>query len=823
MSSIFKTEVLPNINLKTLDATEQYTLITILELLDITDAKVYKEIKNRRLNNLNTTFTNTLAQNIYYYPKLYSNTQQGTDFVLAWLPLVKQGFFPDKKSTELFIHFFKFNLNYFQSEQCEQTIIDSFFEIITLLVKSKSEASLIISRFLIDSLFDLANVLNLNFLVQCCLDYNILNDSYTVIQNKEAIQTYPFKINDTFITHFFNGNWQEFINAFHNILPVGKVYQPDVYNVVSSWFTSDLADYYLNNPLDCHKAHQAIKERWIFGEVKSTALLNIKTNQNNYPLINALSTKPWDSGDVILFNNREKTIPQNQLDSCYQQLIEWLKHRPNYNTEVFTDFAKPLLNEATASVLPLTSLAFWFNTCHPKSGIKNQTETYNAIFSKLLLDDNQNALPSMRYQNETFKLTGAFLITHVFQNTNNLDAFLKGFEASGIVNPLNQFLVRMFYDANQELFNCYTLEQQETLQLYLLNMAYSATKTTEAITTKNLPYIVKTLTVLCRDAGNYTRVNQIWALKDINPCVTDLCNAFAGKHYLNQDNPLTLNLIQAWFNYLLDYYYSFKQEAVWTKAMLTTQGVRTANFFNAVEDDVSYFLDKTIKRLVSIHQKSKKTAHNSVASNDVWEEIEVFLVDFLGALKHTKLSAKTVTQLVKYDTDTSNAFTSKNQLNTIISTFNDAFFNQNTATTNSLNTPSTSQVILQPKEINHKFISYVLSNLENYTRLKTYDTESLSFLVENITTLKTWLEDDKTHSDSRFTQALYSVILDAELASNPALSTFNNHCQTLFVELVKDTKMASSYAMGLKTMLKSGAFPDHVSKTISQVIIQLKA
>ncbi|AXO79640.1 hypothetical protein DZC78_04310 [Olleya aquimaris] len=820
MPSIFKEDILPNLNLKTLEASEQQVLITILELLDITDSKVYKDAKgNASTKTLSATFTNTLAQQLYNHPKLYSNTQQGITFVMAWLPLVKQGFFPDKKSTELFIHFLKFNLNYFESEHCQQTVKNQIFEVIKLLSESTSEASIVVNQFLIDSIFDLTNIVNSDFLIQQCIQFNILNSTYSANQNKDTLDAYPFKINDTFIKHFFNNDWSCFITEFHQILPVGHVYKSSAYTIISNWLSSDLADYYANNTQSVLEALEAIKERWIFAEVKSTALLHLKTNNNHYPFINALGTKTWDSGDVILFSDLNKGIPQNLLDQCYQQFLEWLSINKNlhFNTEVFTDFAKPLLQLATASVLPLTSLAFWFNTCHPKSGIKSQTETYNAIFSKLLLDDNQNALPCMRYQNETFKLTGPFVITHVFQNTNNLDVFLKGFQNSGISNSLNQFLVRVFYDANQELFNLYNKEQLEALQIFLLELAYSATQTEDAIKTQNLPFIVNTLSILCAESGNFTRVNQIWALKDIDPCITTLCNTFAAKHYLNPNTPLTLNQIQAWFSYLSDYYYSFKQEAIWVNDMLTTQGVRTANFFNKINDDVSYFLDKVIKNIITIHQKSKKTEIDNDATPQTWVSIEVFLMDFLDQLKTNKLNANTVRFLFEYCKVQTNGFTSQDTLNNSITTLNNLYFNTKPEADKSNTSLNTVDIKMQPNEINQKFVEFVLSNLEQYPQTKIYDTEALTFLLDNITEFKVWLQNDPNNIRSRLSQALYMTLLDTNLASDAALATFTNLCKTLFVQLVKGTKMASSYAMGLKTMVKSGAYPEDVSTVLSQV------
>src|SRR5690606_14571358 len=204
-----------------------------------------------------------------------------------------------------------------------------------------------------------------------------------------------------------------------------------------------------------------------------------------------------------------------------------------------------------------------------------------------------------------FEVTGAFLIREVFQVKDNLDAWLQGFIKEGISNPLNQFLVRTFYDAGEALLELYTPEQQNSLQLYLLELAYTSRTVEDTVRTQNLPLIVDTLANLCVESGNFTRVNEIWALKDIDTCVTKSCNDFARAHYINEDHPLTLHLVQAWFNYLADYYYSFTQEAIWVETVLNTQGSRMATYFNTYENDISFFLDRALNRIITFHRKSK--------------------------------------------------------------------------------------------------------------------------------------------------------------------------------------------------------------------------
>ena len=93
------------------------------------------------------------------------------------------------------------------------------------------------------------------------------------------------------------------------------------------WLSEELASFYYENTELAHVAHKALNERFLFVEDEGLALLNLQTSEGIFPLITALGSKQWDAGDVLLFNNRDKNIPQEQLDQCYQRFLDWLAGR----------------------------------------------------------------------------------------------------------------------------------------------------------------------------------------------------------------------------------------------------------------------------------------------------------------------------------------------------------------------------------------------------------------------------------------------------------------------------------------------------------------
>ncbi|CAN0603946.1 unnamed protein product, partial [Ectocarpus sp. 12 AP-2014] len=101
MLEIFKNKILPKLETTQLSAPAAKALLQVLELQDCQDTKVLEQVKNS-LGNLNNeaVFTEELAQQIYYHPEVYANEEEGVAFIISWLPLLENGFYPDKKSSE---------------------------------------------------------------------------------------------------------------------------------------------------------------------------------------------------------------------------------------------------------------------------------------------------------------------------------------------------------------------------------------------------------------------------------------------------------------------------------------------------------------------------------------------------------------------------------------------------------------------------------------------------------------------------------------------------------------------------------------------------
>ena len=95
----------------------------------------------------------------------------------------------------------------------------------------------------------------------------------------------------------------------------------------------------------------------------------------------------------------------------------------------------------------------------------------NDLFLHALTKNPKPKLPVLRLDNSDFQITGAYLITTVFKIEDNLKEWLDPFETAGINNPLNQFLILMFYDAREALLKLYNEADCEVLQSFALALA----------------------------------------------------------------------------------------------------------------------------------------------------------------------------------------------------------------------------------------------------------------------------------------------------------------------------------------------------------------
>jgi len=446
----------------------------------------------------------------------------------------------------------------------------------------------------------------------------------------------------------------------------------------------------------------------------------------------------------------------------------------------------------------------------------------------------------MRLKGEDIQVTGAFVIRTIAKSHSNVLLWFERLQMEGLKNPLNQFLIRAFCDAGEALLELFTAEEQEHLQRLLLNLAYATRDASAIVKAKNIPLIAETLGFLCVESGNFTRVNEIWALKDLDANATDVCNQFARKHYINENRPLTLNTIQAWFNYLGDYYYSLTKEAVWVPEALTTQGTRIAQYFNGHNEDVGFFIHRLINRVLSFHKRCKSKETTNSIFKSISADIEVFLTDFLGKLNNEKLHLNTITKLYEYSNSDDSRFSSNDALYDQIESYSQFVLEteatkseeateQDTEDTQeseseeeSINTVSTSKIDINAIEVNQHYVEALLTNLETY-KTAGCETELLDFFNTHIEDLKTWLTNDKTGLEMRFGQTLYMTLLDTDLAPGTVLETYGNLSKTIFVHLVKGSNLATSYAMGLKTIAKSGAYSAPLANALLQVADQLNA
>ncbi|WP_417886653.1 hypothetical protein [Zunongwangia sp.] len=841
-SALFKDQILPKLDLSDLGTAEHQALLQVLELLNAEDSRSYLELKKSLENQAITPdFSAALSQQIYHHPEIYADEAQGFDWVASWLPLLKNGFFPDEQHTEKLLEFLYFGLAFLQSEKISEETQAQVFEVFSVLIHSKSEASLPVARFLLHRAFDLRDYQTSHFLVQQCLSSKLLTETYFAKDENEVLQEFPFRINDIFVEHFYKGSWELLLESMHQVLPVSIPGKSGAYEVLKPWLSEELASFYAANDDWAIHAHQHLVERVLFTEDESFDYLNLHTAAGKYPLITAFAEKEWDESDVLLFSLKDKNIPLEQTEAGFYKLQDWLlaNNRTNFNREVFDNYGKAVFAVNSARELPVKSISLWFEMCNATQNNLRQKAYFNEVFSHLLTAWQTKKLPLMSKEGNAFQVTGIYVLTHVLGELTPLKDWLPAYQASGLSDPLNQFLLLCFYDSRSILKEHISEESSAVLYDYLISIAYSARETKPYLREIGVKLCVEILTTVYKHTETFAQVNEIASLKNLHSSVVAQCEDFAKFHYVNEKTDLTPQIIQSWYLFLNDYYYSLGKEFLWVDAVLRNQGARLAAYFNAEEE--GSFPDEILYRLYKFLKMCSKRSDSYSELGSIGSAIATHLSHLLQDLKPEKLSKNVVEILYNYINGPEiNAFHQMQLENEILPFY--AYYFQEEKTTETISEEEEDaekqeetiddgveeETEIEPAAITFdseaplsiQVLEQLILGLSNYQKSRIASSVYKAYLAKNEAELKALLEEDTTLK-MNFYQVLYLLIIDLEAAPGSAYEAYGNLGRSLFVTLVKGSTMALSYTQGLEMMAASGAYPEKLSQALQQVVTDL--
>ena len=843
-SALFNDRILPKLDLSDLETAEQQALLQVLQLMNAEDSPSYLELKENLGNQAITPdFSAALSQQIYQHPEIYADEAQGFDWVASWLPLLKNGFFPDEQHTEKLLEFLYFGLAFLQSEKISEERQAQVFEVLSVLIHSQSEASLPVARFLLHRAFDLRDYQTSHFLVQQCLSFKLLTETYFAKDENEVLQEFPFRINAIFVEHFYTGSWELLLESMHQVLPVSIPGKPGAYEVLKPWLSEELASFYAANEDWAIHAHQRLVERVLFTEDESFEYLNLRTAAGKYPLITAFAEKEWDESDVLLFSLKDKNIPLAQTEAGFYKLQDWLlaNKGTNFNREAFDNYGKAVFAVNSARELPVKSISLWFEMCNAAQKNLRQKAYFNEVFSHLLTDWQTKKMPVMSKDGNAFQVTGMYVLTHVLGELTPLKEWLPAYQASGLADPLNQFLLLCLYDFRSNLKEQISEERKAVLYDYLISIAYSARETKPYLRETGVQLCVEILTTVYRHTQTFAQVNEIASLKNLHSSVVAQCEDFAKFHYVNEETDLTPQIIQNWYLFLNEYYYSLGKEFLWVDAVLKSQGARLAAYFNAEEK--GSFPDEILYRLYKFLKMCSKGSDSYSELGSIGSAIATHISYVLHDLKPEKLSKNVVTILYDYINGPEiNAFHQMQLENEILPFY--AYYFQEEKTTKTLSEEEDAaleeeridddveeeETAKEPAAIafdsetplSKEVLEQVIVGLSNYQNSGIASSVYQTFLAKNEAELKALLEEDTALKMNMY-QVLYLLIIDLEAAPGSAYEAYGNLGRSLFVTLVKGSTMALSYTQGLEMMAASGAYPEKLTQALQQVVTDLNA
>ena len=154
----------------------------------------------------------------------------------------------------------------------------------------------------------------------------------------------------------------------------------------------------------------------------------------------------WDDkliDAVPNFSLKDKNIPLAQTEAGFYKLQDWLlaNKGTNFNREAFDNYGKAVFAVNSARELPVKSISLWFEMCNAAQKNLRQKAYFNEVFSHLLTDWQTKKMPVMSKDGNAFQVTGMYVLTHVLGELTSLKDGLPAYQASGLADPLNQFLL----------------------------------------------------------------------------------------------------------------------------------------------------------------------------------------------------------------------------------------------------------------------------------------------------------------------------------------------------------------------------------------------
>ncbi|GAA5023619.1 hypothetical protein GCM10011506_06610 [Marivirga lumbricoides] len=789
-------------------------------------------------NNLDLQKVNALW---FDRPKEFEIYETGFAFLEKALAMVQNGNYPSEQSLSKILMFLKLHFSKISiSDSVNRTLMLNFFNEIAF---AQHPVSYTFAKFLIRELFDLTNYSTTDWLLFVTCTSGYLKGQYYVGNSREPRD---FALTDTFIEDFFDGSWEKFAASYNQVMTFRcKMDANYEYNdIIEPWIEpvkEEVAQTLMEKPAITHSLLEGHKEAILFG---LPGIFQIETHDNKFPFIEALGNKEkWDTGDVILYAHRPNVLHYNQSEKCLNHFHEWLTRNNfrNYYSPIFAKYGRDFFNFSVKSEqVPFGMIKTWLQMAAVRNKNEQIAAFFNDRFGCLVPYSASNPMVSVLKDGESFALTGAYVITHLFKDFEEVIAYAQHNFPYGLNHKTNAFLLHALQDLGTEIQEHLTNQEQITS---LVNSLFLMAKNTENNEHSREFWLSAVLNVLLQIAPvvedrNFI-IERVWQMADLHFTLTEKVYDFVKAQVSNmlQHNPVYG--IKFLYAYLEDYYFR-KYSAPWVADVMKENIEDIAKGFSQdstlMAEKINHLIAFSNKEPYDSDQKriQKEFEKHVIAildhmpkediSDDIWLDLQYKIhLDEINFFFKTDLERWMEANGISLELEEAETFV--------------------VASEDSVSMPGSSMEIpdnidYDPDEIymdmmeistfmgsftvNTEQMEKLINHIPYYKKDKSNNPMLLSVLSMKQTEIRTFLAEDMGTAINLY-QKLFEVLIDPLCAPDGPFSTYGLLAALQMQQLLDGSIFAMQYISSVETMLNTGAYSAAHTQMLQNLLDQLKA
>lgn len=778
------------------------------------------------------------AQDYYFLgSEEYKKYNDGFLHLKSWKAPLEAGHYPSSRALEKALRFV--NLHQYVVSVKDETNRDILLDVLGLLLKIPNEVSHITARFIIIQTLDIRNYLLAEWYADAAIRYGFCCRSIYYVSG--ASEPRKFEIGDTFIADFFEGSWEKFIHTYSRLAPVSSGSAHGPIRLVTNWIDHNpaaLAQQLHQNPEWALQTIDALKEALLIQG--DQGILNIRTDEGRYPLIEALGLKKWDMADVALYYHRAGDLHYHQPESCLKRFHEWLtdKGGVNYYSPAFEKYARHFCTfSADAKKIPAGMIPLWLSESAASNNDIKKRDFFESRFSVLASLGCNNPLATVLREGDEFQLTSAYVFENMFSGFGEVVAYAKANFHYGLKSPANRFVLQVLYHAKDELVERAESEQELADLVGALSALALNQQDAKMYNDYWLSYLIDVI-IAQRDgfSNRLGFVNMVWKLGGLHYSISEKIYDFVKENIgecIVSDPETGVRAVYAYFE---DYYFGNRIDAKWVIYILREKISEIARAFEQhtalLMEMGEFMLDYITKEVRTGEADQRRTLgelekhFHAVLRQMAPENVPPKLVDQIRKrINSGKISLHISTQLERWMDDC-------------------GFIVEEEATGVAPESREAGQVELpdeidyDPEEIHMDMmqlstfmstfrvdkdqVTTLINHLPYYKKDRADNPMMLSILMMKQAEIKAFLTEDMNAAIALY-QQLLEIVIDPLCAPNGPFSGYGQMAVLIMPQMLEGSIFAMQYISSVETMAASGAYAAAHKEMLLNLAEQLKS